>query len=61
MTVRVGVDSHPSTNGYSGWGGEVQFGRIPEDPQEEIEIDFWVPALPPRIVRRQWRCLRGFG
>jgi phosphoglycerate dehydrogenase-like enzyme len=31
----------------------------PEDPKEEIEIDFWVPALPPRIVRRQWQCFRG--
>ena len=45
----------------------MQFVRIPEDPtedpkedaREEIEIVFWVPALPPRIVRLQWQCLKG--
>ena len=42
-----------------GFGSEVQFIRIPEDPKVEIEIDFWVPALPPRIVHRQWQHLLG--
>src|SRR5260370_4451649 len=58
MTVRVGVDIAVDEGLLQGWGSEVQFVRIPEDPKEEIEIDFWVPALPPRIVRRQWQWLR---
>jgi phosphoglycerate dehydrogenase-like enzyme len=33
--------------------------RVAKEPQGEIEIDFWVPALPPPIVQRQWRHLRG--
>jgi phosphoglycerate dehydrogenase-like enzyme len=37
----------------------VRFVRIPEDPKEENEIELWVPALPPRVVRRQWQGLRG--
>jgi phosphoglycerate dehydrogenase-like enzyme len=59
MTVQVGVDLSVDERLLQGWGSEVRFVRIPEDPQEEIEIDFWVPALPPRIVRSQWRWLRG--
>jgi phosphoglycerate dehydrogenase-like enzyme len=59
MKVRVGVDLSIDERLLQGWGSEVQFVRIPEDSKEEIEIDFWVPALPPRIVRRQWQCLRG--
>jgi hypothetical protein len=46
MTVRVGVDLSVDEELLRGWGSEVQFVRIPEDPKEEIEIDFWVPALP---------------
>lgn len=59
MTVRVGVDTSVGESLLRGWGTDVQFVRIPEDPQAEIEIDFWVPALPPRIVRRQWQHLKG--
>jgi hypothetical protein len=58
MKVRVGVDLSVDEGLLQGWGREVQFVRIPEDPKEEIEIDFWVAALPPRIVRRQWQWLR---
>jgi hypothetical protein len=29
------------------------------NPKEEIEIDFSLPALPPRIVRRQRQWLKG--
>ena len=58
MLVRVGVDISVDEGLLQVWGSEVQFVRIPENPKEEIEIDFWVPALPPRIVRRQWPWLR---
>jgi phosphoglycerate dehydrogenase-like enzyme len=59
MKVRVGVDTSVDEALLAGFGGEVQFIRIPEDPEGEIEIDFWVPALPPRIVQRQWQHLKG--
>ncbi|MGA8154560.1 MAG: NAD(P)-dependent oxidoreductase [Terriglobales bacterium] len=59
MKVRVGVDTSVDEALLAGLGGEVQFIRIPEDPGGKIEIDFWVPALPPKIVRHQWEHLKG--
>ena len=59
MTVRVGIDTAVDEALLQGWGTEVRIVRIPEDPPEEIEIEFWVPALPPRILRRQWQRLNG--
>ena len=59
MKVRVGVDLSVDEALLAGVGSEVQFVRIPEDPQGAIEIEFWVPALRPSIVRRQWQHLQG--
>ncbi|MGC1449650.1 MAG: 2-hydroxyacid dehydrogenase [Candidatus Sulfotelmatobacter sp.] len=59
MTVRVGVDTSVGEGLLQGWGREVEIVRVPENPEAEIEIDFWVPALPPGIVRRQWQWLKG--
>ena len=57
--MRVGVDLSVDDRLRQEWVSEVQFVGIPEDPEEELEIDFWVPALPPKIVRRPWQCLKG--
>jgi phosphoglycerate dehydrogenase-like enzyme len=59
MKVRVGVDMSVDEALLEGFGSEVQIIRIHEDPVGEIEIDFWVPALPPKIVHRQWQHLKG--
>lgn len=59
MKIRVGVDTVVDEALLQGFSGEVQIVRIPEDPVAEIEIDFWVPALRPRIVQRQWQHLKG--
>jgi phosphoglycerate dehydrogenase-like enzyme len=59
MTVRVGVDTSVDEALLQGFGREVQIVRIPEDPQGMIEVDFWVPALSPQIVQRQWQHLKG--
>lgn len=59
MKVRVGIDLSVDEVLLEGFGNEVQFVRIPEDPEGEIEIDFWVPALRPRTVQRQWQHLKG--
>jgi len=59
MTIRVGVDASVDEAMLEDFTKEVQLVRIAEEPQGEVEIDFWVPALPPKIVRRQWQHLKG--
>jgi len=59
MKVRVGVDVSVDDSLLAGFGREVQMVRIPEEPEAEIEIDFWVPAMRPSTVQRQWQHLKG--
>jgi phosphoglycerate dehydrogenase-like enzyme len=59
MNVRVGVDVSVDDSLLAGFGREVHFVRIPEEPEGEIEIDFWVPAMRPSTVQRQWQHLKG--
>jgi phosphoglycerate dehydrogenase-like enzyme len=59
MTVRVGVDASIDEAVLETFTKEVRLVRVPEEPQEDIEVDFWVAALPPRILRRQWTRLKG--
>jgi phosphoglycerate dehydrogenase-like enzyme len=59
VKARVGIDVSVDESLLRGFNREVEIVRIPEEPENEIAIDFWVPALPPRIVRRQWEHLRG--
>lgn len=59
MRVRVGVDESIDPSLLVGCPAEAQFMRIPEKPQRQYEIDFWVAAMPPRILRRQWPHLIG--
>jgi len=59
MKVRVGVDASIGDVFLEDFTKEVQLVRIPEEPEGEIEIDFWVAAMPPRILRRQWTHLKG--
>ena len=59
MVVRVGVDESIDQTLLDGFSNEVQLVRIPESPQRQYAIDFWVAAMPPRILRRQWPHLTG--
>ena len=59
MKVRVGVDASIDDMFFEGFTKEAQLVRIPEQPEAEIEIDFWVAAMPPRILRAQWPHLKG--
>jgi len=59
MTVRVGVDAAIEEAFLEDFTKEVQLVRMVEEPQEEIEVDFWVPAMPPKIVQYQWAYLKG--
>jgi phosphoglycerate dehydrogenase-like enzyme len=59
MMVRVGVDASIDEAVLETFTKEVRLIRVPEEPQEDIEVDFWVAAMPPRILRRQWPHLKG--
>lgn len=59
MMVRVGVDASIDEAVLEAFTKEVWLVRVPEEPQEDIEVDFWVAAMPPRILRRQWPHLKG--
>jgi len=59
MTVRVGVDASIDDSVLRAFTKEVELVRIPEAPVDEIAIDFWVAAMPPRILRQQWPHLKG--
>ena len=59
MVVRLGVDETIDQSLLQGFPHEVQIVRIPENPQQQYAIDFWVAAMPPRILRRQWPHLTG--
>lgn len=60
MMVRVGVDASIDEAVLAGFTQEARLVRIPEEPQEDIEVDFWVAAaMPPKILRRQWTRLKG--
>ena len=57
--VRVGVDASIDEAVLADFTKDVQLVRVPEEPQEDIEVDFWVAAMPPRILQRQWPHLKG--
>ncbi|MGA9812609.1 MAG: 2-hydroxyacid dehydrogenase [Terriglobales bacterium] len=59
MKVRVGVDASIDDRFLEGFTKEAQLVRIPQQPEGEIEVDFWVAAMPPRILRAQWPHLKG--
>ena len=59
MVVCVGVDEAVDQNLLKGFPNEVQIVRIPETPPQQYAVDFWVAAMPPRILRHQWPHLTG--
>jgi phosphoglycerate dehydrogenase-like enzyme len=59
MTVRVGVDTSIDDDILTDFTHKATLVRIPEDPQGELEIDFWVPGMPPRIMQKQLPHLKG--
>jgi len=59
MKVRVGVDAVVDDALLETFPKDVQLVRIDEKPEGEIEVDFWVPAMPFNIAQRQWSHLKG--
>ena len=56
--VRVGVDASIDEAVLEDFTQEVNLVRVPEEPKGDIAVDFWVAAMPPRILRRQWTRLK---
>src|SRR5690349_19540436 len=59
MKARIGVDVVVDDVFLENFPEDSQIVRIPEEPQEEIEVDFWVPSLPFNIAKRQRLHLKG--
>src|SRR5260221_13069646 len=57
--VRVGVDASVDAALLKSFTKEVQVVRIATEPQGEVEVDFWIPLLPPKTVEGQWPHLKG--
>lgn len=57
--VRVGVDASIDEAVLEDFTKEVNLVRVPEEPKGDIAVDFWVAAMPPRVLRRQWPHLKG--
>lgn len=59
MLVRLGVDESIDESLLRGFSSDVKLVRIPEAPDRDYQIDFWVAAMPPRTLREQWPHLKG--
>src|SRR5882724_1058569 len=59
VSVRVGIDESIGQDLLEGFTNEAQLVPIAREPQGEIEIDFWIPSLPPAAVPNQWAHLKG--
>jgi phosphoglycerate dehydrogenase-like enzyme len=59
MKVRVGVDESIDEALLKDFTSEVELVRIPAEPHTEVEVEFWIPFLSPRVVQNQWSHLNG--
>ena len=59
MKVRVGVDAAVDDAVLRDFTQEAHLVRIAKEPEIDMEIDFWIPLLSPKIVQSQWQHLKG--
>ena len=59
MKARIGVDAVVDDIYLESFPSDVQIVRIAEEPEGEIEVDFWIPGLPFNLAQRQWPHLKG--
>ena len=59
MKARIGVDAVVDDVYLESFPSDVQIVRIAEEPEGEIEVDFWIPGLPFNLAQRQWPHLKG--
>jgi phosphoglycerate dehydrogenase-like enzyme len=57
--IRVGVEQALDDALLKDFTKSVELVRIPEQLDQELEIEFWIPPLSSKKVHRQWPYLRG--
>jgi len=57
--LRVGVNASVDRALLKDFTREVELVWVPDEPQEEIEVDFWIPLSHPSRVPAQWPHLKG--
>ncbi len=57
--VRVGVNESVDRALLKDFTREVQLVWIPDQPQGEIGVDFWIPLSHPGLVPAQWPHIKG--
>jgi phosphoglycerate dehydrogenase-like enzyme len=57
--VRVGVNESVDRALLKDFTREVQLVWVPDEPQGEIEVDFWIPLSHPSRVPDQWPHMKG--
>jgi len=57
--VRVGVNESVDRALLKDFTREVQLVWVPDEPQGEIEVDFWIPLSHPSRVAEQWPHMKG--
>ena len=57
--VRVGVNESVDRALLKDFTREVQLLWVPDEPQGEIEVDFWIPLSHPSRVPDQWPHMKG--
>ncbi len=57
--LRVGYPNHLAPELLAQFPPEVEMVPITSRPEEQIEIDFWIPPPAPQLGQRVWPFLRG--
>jgi phosphoglycerate dehydrogenase-like enzyme len=57
--VRVGVNESVDRALLKDFTREVRLVWVPDEPQGEIEVDFWIPLSHPSRVPDQWPHMKG--
>ena len=57
--VRVGVNESVDKELLKDFTPDVQLVWVPDKPQGEIEVDFWIPLSHPGLVPGQWPHIKG--
>jgi phosphoglycerate dehydrogenase-like enzyme len=57
--IRAGVDEEIDGALLGNFPPETEIVRIPEQPDQRIEVEFWIPLLSPPVVQQQWAHLEG--
>jgi phosphoglycerate dehydrogenase-like enzyme len=57
--LRIGLDTSIGEEFLGEFSSTLELVRIPDEPEGEIDIDFWCPSIYAETAKRQWPHLRG--